>query len=109
MNLLNQIFPGDQARLAADFPEGAFTASDLAIKLGRSETETEEMLEDMADKAMIFVTDTKAAVRRYELMPFFPGLLEENFYFILNDFYCFEQGHKLKGKQAHDRYLCGQK
>ena len=76
MKILREFYTEEQATLGAEFPIGAFTAEELAEKLNREKGPLVDLLEDMADNGLIFVTKTDAGVSRYALTQFVPGVVE---------------------------------
>ena len=54
LNVLKELYTEKQAALIGDFPLGAYSAKDLAEKLGRDEGELKKVLEQMSADGLIF-------------------------------------------------------
>jgi Na+-translocating ferredoxin:NAD+ oxidoreductase subunit B len=78
--ILEQMYAVEEAQLAVDFPDGLYTARELAKFLGRNEGELKKLLEIMADKGTAFTERSETGELRYELIPYVPGAIE---YYIL--------------------------
>ncbi len=76
--LLNALFLPEEAELTAKMPMGAVTLTELVEKTGSDTKETERILEQMADKGIVFCRDTEGT-RFYSLMPLVPGIFEIQF------------------------------
>ena len=79
IGFLEGIFSREQAELAAGLPIGAHTLKVLAKELKRDAAELHDMLEQMADEGLIFVSGMKNSENEYSLPPFAPGLIEFQF------------------------------
>jgi ferredoxin len=75
--MLEEIYSIEEAELATIFPDGAFTAVQLADHLKKDDvSQLTSMLETMADKGQVFVMHTDAEGKKYELSPWMPGVIE---------------------------------
>ena len=74
--MLEMIYAPEEAAFCAGFPEGAFTVKSLAEFYGCPETEMKNRLEALCRKNIIFTTIDETGAKRYELMPWLPGVLE---------------------------------
>ena len=79
IGFLEGIFSEEQAELAAGLPIGAHTLKALAKELNRDAAKLHDMLEQMADEGLIFVSRTDTSENEYSLPPFAPGLIEFQF------------------------------
>ena len=75
LELLQMMYPEDEAQFSINFPDGPFTLSELKQIYQRDEFDLIQILEKMADKGTIFIYTSKGE-RRYELTPFVPGAIE---------------------------------
>ncbi len=75
LNLLRQIYSREEAELAAGFPMGFYSASELASIFGRDEKSLTILLEQMANRGLLFTTKAPEGLR-YALTPFVPGVVE---------------------------------
>ena len=57
LDILREFYTEEEATLGAQFPLGAHKAPDLAGQLNRDAKELTELLENMADKGLIFVVN----------------------------------------------------
>ncbi len=73
------LFTPEEAEINNAMPRGAFTASDLADKMGRDETEMAARLKSMAEKGLC-VSYLKDGTRLFRAAPFMPGIFEFVFY-----------------------------
>ena len=76
LKILQEFYTEEQAELGAEFPTGALTADELAGTLNRDKEALTELLENMADHGLIFVTKNKDGVSKYALTQFVPGVVE---------------------------------
>ncbi|MBT3310476.1 MAG: 4Fe-4S binding protein [Desulfobacterales bacterium] len=76
INMIQYIYPEEHALIAADFPETAKTAPELAKILGKDEKEMADMLESMANTGSLFVKKAEDGTPMYELLPFMPGYFD---------------------------------
>ena len=76
MELLRMIYVPEDAVFCAEFPEGALTVKELADLYKCPEQEIKARIEDLCHKNLIFTTVDEANEKRYELMPWLPGVLE---------------------------------
>jgi NAD-dependent dihydropyrimidine dehydrogenase PreA subunit len=76
LKILREFYTEEQATLGSEFPVGAFTADELAEKLNRDKGPLVDLLEDMADNGLMFVTKTEKGISRYALTQFVPGVVE---------------------------------
>ncbi len=76
LKILREFYTEEQAELGAEFPLGAFKSDELAKTLNRDKEALTDLLENMADNGLIFVTKTKEGVSKYALTQFVPGVVE---------------------------------
>ena len=76
--LMEELFTPEEAELAVRMPLNPISAADLASDIGMSAKGVERMLETMADKGLVF-SHERGGVKRYNLMPIFPGIFEFQF------------------------------
>jgi len=76
LKLLEEIYSKEEAELATIFPEGSFTATQLADHFKKGISQLSSLLETMADKGQVFVTQTDTGGKKYELSPWMPGVIE---------------------------------
>ncbi|MBI9074954.1 MAG: 4Fe-4S dicluster domain-containing protein [Desulfatibacillum sp.] len=76
LDFLRSIFSEEEALLGADFPLGSHSAEKLSELMGRDLETLRPMLEEMADKGLVFSKDAATGEREYSLTPFMPGLVE---------------------------------
>jgi Na+-translocating ferredoxin:NAD+ oxidoreductase subunit B len=74
--ILEEIYSKEEAELAMHFPEGSFTATQLADHFKKDVSLLSSLLETMADKGQVFVIRTEAGEKKYELSPWMPGVIE---------------------------------
>jgi len=79
LNVLKELYTEKQAALIGDFPLGAYSAKDLAEKLGRDEGELKKMLEQMSADGLIFEAKDENGEPEYSVLAFEPGLVELQF------------------------------
>jgi len=76
LKILEAIYSKEEAELAMTFPEGSFTAAQLAGHFNQDVSRLTPLLETMADKGQLFVTRTAGDEKKYELSPWMPGVME---------------------------------
>jgi formate hydrogenlyase subunit 6/NADH:ubiquinone oxidoreductase subunit I len=76
LKVLEAIYSKAEAELATAFPEGSFTASELAGHFDKDVSQLTSLLETMADKGQLFVVRTADGGKKYELSPWMPGVME---------------------------------
>ncbi len=76
LKILREFYTAEQAELGAEYPVGTFTAEEAAEKLGRDIGPLTDLLENMADNGLMFVSKNKAGLNRYALTQFVPGVVE---------------------------------
>ena len=76
--LMEELFTPEEAELAVRMPLNPVSAADLASEVGMSAEVVERTLETMADKGLVFSYE-RGGVKRYNLMPIFPGIFEFQF------------------------------
>lgn len=83
--MLQMLYTEEEAATATQFPIGLFDLDELKDLYRKDQDELEPLLERMADKGHIFVIDTKEGVRKYELSPWYPGVLEMSILRLMKD------------------------
>jgi Pyruvate/2-oxoacid:ferredoxin oxidoreductase delta subunit len=73
--MVEELFTPEEAGINNAMPKGPFTARDMAKKLGRDETEVEEILEAMANKGLCMTLNIEGT-QMYKGAMFMPGILE---------------------------------
>jgi electron transport complex protein RnfB len=76
--MVEALFTPEEAAVNNALPKGPATAGDIAAAMGKSEDDTAELLETMADKGLC-QTFIKNDVRYYLGVPFMPGIFEYQF------------------------------
>lgn len=76
LKVLEAIYSKEEAELATLFPEGSFTAPELAGRFNKDVSQLTPLLEAMADKGQLFVVRTTGGEKKYELSPWMPGVME---------------------------------
>lgn len=76
MEMLKMIYTPEDAQFCAEFPEGVSTARELSDFYGYTESEMEIRMEDLIKKNVVFTTVDQENIKRYELMPWVPGVFE---------------------------------
>ena len=56
--MVEELFTPEEAEVNNALPKGPTTAKDLAVLMGRDEAEIEKILESMANKGLLYLTDT---------------------------------------------------
>ena len=74
--LLEEIYTIEEAKIAVDYPDGAFTVDQLAGTLGLQAQDLSPLIETMADKGQIFSVLSETGEMLYELAPWMPGVIE---------------------------------
>jgi len=77
-DMVEEMFSPEEAAVNNAMPRGPFTAPDLAAQMDQDPTETENILEGMADKGLC-VALTFNGTRYYQSARFMPGILEFQF------------------------------
>jgi len=77
-DMVEELFTPEEAEVNNAFPRGPLTAKDLAIKMDRDETETEEILEAMANKGLCTAVEFDGTIF-YQGARFAIGILEFQF------------------------------
>jgi Pyruvate/2-oxoacid:ferredoxin oxidoreductase delta subunit len=76
LQLLEEVYSKEEAEIAAIFPGGPLTAVQLADHYKKDVSEMSSLLESLADRGKLFVTQTEAGEKKYELLPWMPGVIE---------------------------------
>jgi len=76
--ILEELFTPEEAELATKMPLDLISAADLAKETGGDPKATEELLEGMANKGLLF-TFERGGVMQYSLLVLLPGLFEMQF------------------------------
>lgn len=76
LDFLKKAFLPEQAEVAANLPLGAHPLTHLSDVMGRDPKALFTMLDQMADKGLIFIHRDEDGIDRYSLPPFFPGIVE---------------------------------
>jgi NAD-dependent dihydropyrimidine dehydrogenase PreA subunit len=74
--VLEELYSEEEARISADFPDGAHSPAQLSVLLKRDEAVLPGLLETMADKGQVFVVKDQGGGKMYELAPWMPGVIE---------------------------------
>jgi len=76
--LLEELFTPEEAELNAKMPLRYISAAELATETGVNPKEVERLLENMANKALLY-SQTRDGVMRYYPLPLVPGMFEMQF------------------------------
>jgi len=76
--LTKVLFTPEEAGVSVALPRGFNTAEDIALAFGKSEAETESILEKMAEKGLC-MSGRKGETLVYAGIPFVPGIFEYQF------------------------------
>lgn len=76
--LLEELFTPEEAELNAKMPSKYISAADLARETGVNPKEAERLLENMANKALLY-SQTRDGVMQYLAIPLVPGMFEMQF------------------------------
>ena len=76
--LMEEIFTPEEAEFTVTMPFGPSSVERIAEAAGKSPAETEDLLERMANKGLVFVSQKGEGVS-YSLMPLLPGIFEFQF------------------------------
>jgi len=76
--LLEELFTPEEAELASKMPSKYISVMDLATETGDDPKEAERILENMANKALLY-SQTKDGVMQYLAIPLVPGMFEMQF------------------------------
>ena len=76
--ILEFLFTPEEAELAVKMPLGLVSVETFARDIGGDPKEVERILENMADKALVFTQEVDG-VRNYVLVPLLPGTFEVQF------------------------------
>lgn len=74
--VLQMIYTPEEALFCAKFPEGPCTAKELAVSYGYDELQITSLLDALIAKSLIYTSTDEDGLRKYELMPWIPGVLE---------------------------------
>jgi Pyruvate/2-oxoacid:ferredoxin oxidoreductase delta subunit len=75
LELLADMYTEEEASIAVDFPQGAFTVAELTKIYKKDEAELAKLLEIMTSKGTVFKF-TENGNLKWELAPFLPGAIE---------------------------------
>lgn len=73
--MVEELFTPEEAEVNNAMPKALFTAGDMAVKIGRNETELEEILNAMANKGLCIALNIEGK-QMYKGAMFMPGILE---------------------------------